>query len=111
MENYDYRQAVTADTLQWLRDNAPEDADDARDECELAVTGNADGSYTFCRDEAADYARGFIFGDEWEDFTTWLADAGRSIGEAMEDPETLDVLVRLFVFDDAWSDALDAPAF
>ncbi|NMM98139.1 hypothetical protein [Bifidobacterium olomucense] len=109
-ENYDYFEAVQSDILDWLDDNHEDysDVDSARDDCELAVTGNDNGSYTCNSYLAAEYVRPFIFGDEWCDFTDFVInDLGADMAKVMEDAETLDVYVRTWVFGQVWSDLLD----
>ncbi|MBT1161229.1 hypothetical protein [Bifidobacterium sp. SO1] len=110
MENYNYSDAVRSDILDWLEDNHSlyMDADDARDSCELTVTGNDNGSYTCSSYQAAEYVRPFIWGSEWDAFTDYVTDElGMDMGKAMQDAETLDVYVRFYYFGQVWQELVD----
>lgn len=106
---YDYPAAIETDIRDWLEENDTDGTgcdEDLRYECEQTVTGNDNGSYTCNAWLAAEHIRnsGFVLGDDWQDFTSWLDDLGLDIARAVADPETLDVLIRSFYFDRVWND-------
>ena len=114
---YDYRQAVKADVKEWIKENGiPEDlgyyetAEEYLNDTlwvEDSVTGNASGSYTFCRATAEEY----LAGNE-----ELAQEALREFGYPEEhyfdkveeeEFEYLDVTVRCYLLGEAVAEALE----
>ena len=108
---YDYREAVRDDIKDYLEENADYIAENVdvndRDELEQwlydtlftedSVTGNASGSYTFCRATAKDYVK-----DNFELACEALAEFGYNtafLGQKVADEEWeyLDVTIRCYL--------------
>lgn len=121
MKFRDYIDAVTEDARQVIEygqyDNLIEGAtdvdettDEVRDELwtDDAVTGNGSGSYTFCRDTAAEYAGEVLFD---EDFIAECTSAGIDLGRLLADgPEAVDVTARCLALGFAYDEIRDAVA-
>ena len=117
----DYIDAVTDDArkvIEWGEydhliegaTDATEVTDDIMDELWIddAVTGNGSGSYTMCRDTAAEYAGEVIIDD---DFIAECEGACVDLGRMLADgPEAVDVTARCLALGFAFDEIRDAVA-
>ena len=118
---YDYREVVRDDIRDYLDENAEYIAENVdvndRDELEQwlydtlfvedSVTGNASGSYTFCRATAKEYVK-----DNLDLACEALREFGydmKHFGEKLEDEEWeyLDVTIRCYLLGEALGRVLD----
>ena len=113
---YNYIEAMKQDVRQYMEDNESylnytdkEDlAEQLNDQCWTAdrVTGNASGSYTFCREEAKGYVMDNmpLAVDAFQEFCQIdrFADC-----IANEDYETIDVTIRCFLLGQVIADVLE----
>ena len=110
MEKYNYMEAVTNDVLDYIADNDIKVTPDNRNEiyeqlndslwADDPVTGNASGSYTFCRCTAEEYLCHNL---------DLLGEACAEFGCTPEydNPEACDVTIRCYLLGSAISAALD----
>ena len=115
MKKYDYREAVKTDIREWLQENRSLDElkddlsiDDGNtfmslyDEmfCADSITGNASGSYTFSRWQAEENLCHNL---------DLLEEAQRDfdIGPGLSDPETCDVIIRVYLLNDCLYEVLE----
>ena len=110
MEKYNYMEAVTNDVLEYIAQNDITVNSDNRKEIEYSlneslwaddsVTGNASGSYTFCRRTAEEYLCHNL---------DLLGEACAEFGCTPEydNPEACDVTIRCYLLGAAISAALD----
>ena len=109
MEKYDYRAAVKADILEWLKDNqtghiTDERRDEIYDELFTAdsVTGNASGSYTF----SAWVAEENIC-HNWNLIERVEDEIGAAEESKKYDPEFWDVSIRCLILGDVLGGVVD----
>ena len=121
MDFRDYIDAVAEDAKQVINwgqydhlIEGAEDVDETTDDVidslwtDDAVTGNGSGSYTFCRDTAAEYAAEVLFDDE---FVDECKGACIDLGGLLADgPEAVDVTARCLALGFARDDIRDAVA-
>ena len=110
MEKYNYMQAVTNDVLDYIAENNIKVNSDNREEVEEqlndslwvddSVTGNASGSYTFCRCTAEEYLchNLDLLGEAYAEF---------GCTPEYDNPEACDVTIRCYLLGAAISAALD----
>lgn len=110
MEKYNYMQAVTDDVKNYITENNIKVTPDNREElCEQlndslwaddSVTGNARGSYTFCRRTAEEYLchNLDLLGEACAEF---------DCTPEYDNPEACDVTIRCYLLGAAISAALD----
>lgn len=110
MEKYDYLQAITDDVKTYIEENNINVTDDNRDDVaeqlydslwvDDTVTGNASGSYTFCRWTAEENLchNLDLLGEACEEF---------GCTPEYDNPETCDVTIRCYLLGAAISAALD----
>ena len=110
MEKYDYLQAITDDVKTYIEENNINVTDDNRDDVaeqlhnslwvDDTVTGNASGSYTFCRWTAEENLchNLDLLGEACEEF---------GCTPEYDNPEACDVTIRCYLLDAAISTALD----
>lgn len=110
MEKYNYMQAVTDDVKDYIADNGitvtPDNREDIYEQlnnslwADDSVTGNASGSYTFCRRTAEEYLCHNL---------DLLGEACAEFGCTPEynKPEACDVTIRCYLLGAAISAALD----
>ena len=118
MENYNYLEAVTADVIDFIRNEVDSTEYENRESlsvflnddlwCCDSVTGNASGSYTFNAYKAKEY----VFADQdtvSEALREFCVDA-ETISEKFlnQDWEYFDVTARCYVLCQAIEDALDS---
>ena len=123
MKNYNYRESIKADVLNWMEEHREElegmDRADIEefitDSCWVAdeVTGNASGSYTFSRVQARDY----FFSDlDSDDYISQMVQEGflseAEVGECITSSnwEKLDVCIRCYLLGEAVSEAMESIA-
>ena len=110
MEKYNYMQAVTDDVKNYIADNGITVTADNREEIEEqlndslwaddSVTGNASGSYTFCRWRAEEYLchNLDLLGEACAEF---------DCTPEYDNPEACDVTIRCYLLGSAISAALN----
>ena len=110
MEKYDYLQAITDDVKTYIEENNINVTDDNRDDVaeqlydslwvDDTVTGNASGSYTFCRWTAEENLchNLDLLGEACEEF---------GCTPEYDNPEACDVTIRCYLLGAAISTALD----
>nr|DAI16432.1 MAG TPA: hypothetical protein [Bacteriophage sp.] len=110
MEKYNYMEAVTDDVLDYIAENDITINSDNREEIEDSlneslwvndsVTGNASGSYTFCRWTAEEYLchNLDLLGEACDEF---------GCTPEYDNPEACDVTIRCYLLSRAISAALD----
>lgn len=110
MEKYNYMEAVTDDVLDYIAENDITVNSDNREEIEEqlndslwssdSVTGNASGSYTFCRRTAEEYLchNLDLLGEACAEF---------GVTPEYDNPEACDVSIRCYLLNQAISAALD----
>lgn len=112
MDKYDYRQAVTEDVRQYIKDNIDlkewddlaDLADHLNDECsnDDSVTGNASGSYYCNRWEAEE-----AICHNWDLLEEALTDYGMNLTDIKYGAEGADVICRCYVLPGAIDDVLE----
>ena len=118
MARYDYTEAVMNDIRTYLEDeyqNKYTEYDREELETELhddlwindSVTGNASGSYTFCRQEAKEYVveNMSLLMDACEAFCVEAKEIGKRF--LAEDWEYFDVTIRCYCLSEAITNVLD----
>lgn len=110
MEKYNYMEAVTDDVLNYIAENDITVNSDNREEIEDSlnkslwvndsVTGNASGSYTFCRWTAEEYLchNMDLLGEACAEF---------GVTPEYDNPEACDVSIRCYLLSQAIIAALD----
>lgn len=110
MGKYNYMQAVTDDVINYITENeikvTPDNREDIYEQLnnslwvDDSVTGNASGSYTFCRRTAEEYLYRNL---------DLLGEACAEFGctPEYENPEACDVTIRCYLLGSAISAALD----
>ena len=110
---YDYKEAIINDIKDYINDNDividdDFDRDDLSSELwtDDSVTGNASGSYTFCRNIAKEYVLDNmdLLAEAFDDFGT----SNEVIGDHFisEDWEWFDVTIRCYLLDECIDEAL-----
>ena len=123
MKNYDYRESIKADVLNWMEEHKAElegmDRADMEefisDSCWVAdeVTGNASGSYTFSRVQARDYFFSDLDSEEYLCQMVndgFMSEADIGLWVASSDWERLDVCIRCYLLGEAVSEAMETIA-
>lgn len=119
MKKYDYMEAMKNDIKEYLEDNFEYKYSDYTDREELAeslyddlwiedsVTGNASGSYTFCRQTAKEYVMDnfCVCLDMLEAFDVEEKEIGKRF--LSEDWEWFDVSIRCYCLREAIENVLD----
>jgi len=108
---YDYRETITSDILDYIEENINLSDYADRDELEEAlndelwiadsVTGNASGSYTFNRYEAEENLCHNL------DLLKEALDEFSSNCDILENPEACDVTIRCYLLGECLAEALD----
>lgn len=114
---YDYMEQEVKDVKECIRENINTAYYDSREELEEAlndklwmadsVTGNASGTYTFCRAEACEYVVGNmdLLNEACTDFGLEPSEIGEHF--ANNDWEFFDVLIRCYLLPKAIEKAID----
>lgn len=113
MENgYDYLEHEIDDVLDFIGSEVCFEEHEDRDDleqwlndalfCDDCVTGNASGSYTFSRTQAAECVK-----DNLDLLCEAIDEFGGDYQRALHDPESADVTIRCYLLPEAISDALD----
>jgi len=112
MEAYNYMDAVTADVIEWIKENGIKVTAENREEIEErlrdelwtadSVTGNGSGSYTFDFQKAAEYVcqNLYLLADAIKEF-------GGSVDVLEQGIEACDVTIRCYLLPQAIAAALD----
>lgn len=117
MMNYNYREAMVSDILDYIREEITLSEYSSRDDlaeyldeqlwiCD-SVTGNASGSYTFNSNTARDYVLGNVDLLRYAcvDFDVAPADIGKRFVD--EDWEWMDVTIRCYLLRECIESAID----
>ena len=113
MERYDYLEAVTADVLEYIKNEINLSDYDSREDLEEAlndelwtvdsVTGNASGSY-YCNTWRAEEA----LSHNWDLLAEALEEFGQDGTDVLKQgAEAMDVTIRCYLLGQAIADALD----
>ena len=113
MERYDYLEAVTADVLEYIKNEVNLSDYDSREELEEAlnddlwavdsVTGNASGSYWFSTWKAEE-----ALSHNWDLLAEALEEFGQDGTDVLKQgAEAMDVTIRCYLLGQAITEALD----
>lgn len=117
MKNYDYLEAMAEDIKNYIKNNVNLEKHEDKDELEQflndelftedGVTGNASGSYTFCRQTAKEYVIDNT--DLLQDAISEFCIDAKTVTERFlsEDWEYFDVTIRCYLLGQAIGEALD----
>lgn len=112
---YDYIEQMKKDIMKYYEEHFSELPDDRDEEEEYLndqlfddddITGNASGSYTFCRETAKQYALDNldIYADAVNEFCISAEEIAKTLRE--HDWETVDVIIRCYLLPQAITAAL-----